>query len=68
MVGALYDRFVALSKIIEKRKEELKGFIENYSFPDIGAWDGFHIHVVTCLKNHYSFKHSIPLVIRFSWI
>ena len=38
MVVALYNRYVALPKTIEKWKEELKEFIENYSFPCIGAY------------------------------
>ena len=36
---------------------EIKGFIENYEFPCIGAWDGFHVYVCSKLKNHYNFKH-----------
>ena len=24
---------------------EITGFIENYKFPCIGAWDGFHVYV-----------------------
>ena len=35
---------------------ELKGFIENYEFPCVGAWDGFHVYWKTNLENHYSFK------------
>ena len=63
MVVALYDRYdVALPKTIEEWKEELKGFIESYSFPCIGAWDGFHVHVATRLKNNYSFNHNMGLV------
>ena len=61
MVVDLYNRCVALSKTIEERKEELKGFIENYSFPCIGAWSGFHVHVATGLRNHYSFKYKYTI-------
>ena len=61
MIVALYDHYVALPKTIEERKEELKGFIENYIFPFIGAWDGFHVDVATPLKNHYSFKHKYTI-------
>ena len=28
---------------------ECKGFIENYEFPYVGAWDGFDVHVSTHL-------------------
>ena len=61
MVVALYDRYVALPKIIKELNDELKGFIENYSHPCIDAWDGFHVHVATRLKNHYSFKHKYTI-------
>ena len=30
-------------------------------FPCVGAWDGFHVHVLTRLKNHYSFKHKYTI-------
>ena len=40
---------------------EIKGFIENYEFPCIGARDGFHVYVCSKLKNHYSFKHKYPI-------
>ena len=61
MVIALYVCYVALPKTIGECKEELKGFIVNYSLPCIGAWNGFHIHVATFLKSHYSFKHKYAI-------
>ena len=61
MVVALYDRYVALPKIIKELNDELKGFIENYSHACIDACDGFHVHVATRLKNHYSFKHKYTI-------
>ena len=62
MIVALYDRYVALPKTIEKSKEELKEFLDNYTMlPCIGSWDGFHVHVSTRLKNHYSFKHKYTI-------
>ena len=33
-----------------------KGFSENYAFPCVGAWDGFHIYFNRNLKNYCSFK------------
>ena len=30
--------------------------IENYSFPAVGVWDGFHILVNSQLKANFSFK------------
>ena len=34
----------------------MKGFIENYEFPCVGAWDGFHVCVSSKLNSFYSFK------------
>ena len=36
---------------------ELKGFIENYLFPCIGVWDGFHVYISSKLKSFYNFNH-----------
>ena len=35
---------------------EMRGFIENYEFPTVGAWDGFHVYISTKLKSYFSFK------------
>ena len=35
--------------------------MENYEFPCVGAWDGFHVHVSTDLKNHFSFKNKYTI-------
>ena len=61
LVAELYDRFVVMPKTNDEWKSELKGFIENHSFPCIGAWDGFHVQVASNLKNHSSFKHKYTL-------
>ena len=50
MMHCLYDEFV---KVLQTEKEwvnEFKFFMENYEFPFVGAWDGFHFHVSTHLK------------------
>ena len=36
--------------------QELESFLENWEFPCIEAWDGFHVFVSTKLKNYFSFK------------
>ena len=61
LVAKLYDQLVVLPQTEDEWKKELKGFIENYAFPCVGAWDGFHVHVATRLKNHYSFKHEYTI-------
>ena len=40
----------------EKWQAELRSFIENYEFPCVVAWDGFHIYTSTKLKKYDSFK------------
>ena len=56
MVLTLYDKFVCLPRTEADRENVCKGFIENYEFSCVGAWDGFHIHVACCLKNYISSK------------
>ena len=36
----------------EKWQAELRSFIENYEFPCVVAWDGFHIFTSTKLKKY----------------
>ena len=33
----------------------------NYEFLCVDAWDGFHVHVATKLKNYYSFKNQYTI-------
>ena len=56
LVSRLYDRCVRLPETDEEWMDELKGFTENYEFPCVGAWDGFHIYISSKLKNYFSFK------------
>ena len=41
---------------------ECKGSIENYEFPCVGTWSGFHVHVPTHLKNYHSFKNRYTTI------
>ena len=52
----MYDDYVKMPDSEEEWKAELIGLIENYEFPCVGAWDGFHVYVNTKLKSFYSFK------------
>ena len=56
LVAKFYDRYVYLPRTDDEWEAELRGFLENYGFPCVGAWDGFHVQWTTKLKNHYSFK------------
>ena len=56
IVKKLYDSFVALPKNEEEWKAELTLFLEDWEFPCVGAWDGFHVYINSHLKNFFSFK------------
>ena len=56
LIRNLFTEFVKMPNTEEEWRQEAIGFIENYGFPCIGAWDGFHVSVSTKLKNFYSFK------------
>ena len=53
----MYDSYVhQLPKSADEWKQELKNFLQDWKFPCVGAWDGFHVYVSIKLKNFYSFK------------
>ena len=56
LVAKFFDRYVRLPETDEEWEAEMKGFIENYEFPCVGVWDGFHVPVSTKLKSFYGFK------------
>ena len=58
LVYCLYNEFVGLPSSEDEWVNECKSFIENYEFPCVGAWDGFHVHVASHLKNYFSFKNK----------
>ena len=45
MVISLYDRYACLPTNDEEWQNEIRGFLENYEFPCVGAWDGFHVYI-----------------------
>ena len=45
-----------ISRYLQEWSHELEQILENWEFPCVGAWDGFHVYVSTKLKNFYSFK------------
>ena len=55
-VSSLYDRYVRVPETDEEWEHEVRGFVENYEFPCVGAWDGFHVYISSKLKNFFSFK------------
>ena len=59
IVAYFYDECVKLPETDEQWEVEVRGFIENYDFLAVRAWDGFHIHVNSQLKANFSFKKSI---------
>ena len=54
-----YDECKKLPETDEQWEIEVGGFIENYVFPAVAAWDGYYIHVNLQLKAIFSFKESI---------
>ena len=61
LVIHLYNGYIKLPTSEEELVNELKGFIENYEFPCIGAWDGFHVYISSKLKNFCNFKHRYSI-------
>ena len=47
MVATLYKEYVKMPETDAEWESELIGFLENYEFPTVGAWDGFHIYIRT---------------------
>ena len=58
-VACFYDKYVRLAETDEQWEVQVHGFIENYSFSAVCAWDGFDIQVNYQLKANFSFKKSI---------
>ena len=56
IVQSMYDDLVKLPQSDEEWKKEITSFIEDWKFPCVGAWDGFHVYINCHLKNCFSFK------------
>ena len=59
IVAYFYNEYMKLPETDEQWKVKVPEFIENYWFPAVGAWNGFHIHVNLQLKANFSFRKSI---------
>ena len=57
LVATLYNRYIKLPLTDEQWDAELKGFLENYKFPCVRTWDGFHVYVSSKLRSYFSFKN-----------
>ena len=55
-VGTLYDKYVRLPEAKAEWGAEVKGFLENYEFPWVSAWNGFHVYVNSNLQSYFGFK------------
>ena len=49
LVVNLFGEYVKMPSTEQEWTNEIKGFIESYEFPCIGAWDGFHVYVCSNL-------------------
>ena len=59
LVVASHDQYVRfLAKTDEEWESEVKAFIENYEFPCVGAWDGFHVYVSCKLKSFIALRDN----------
>ena len=56
IVLVFYDEYVTLPFTEQEWEAELTAFLEDYGFPCVGTWDGFHVYISSNLKNFYSFK------------
>lgn len=56
LVKNLHERIVLLPRTSKEWSQELQGFLENWEFLYVGAWDSFCVYVSTTLKNFYSYK------------
>ena len=55
LVAQMYDIFVLLPQNQAEWETEFKNFLENYEFPCVGAWEGFHACVCSKLKSYFIF-------------
>lgn len=55
------DRFVKLPNMEEEWRVKVEGFLENYEFPCVGAWDGIHVYISFKLKNYFSLKRRYSI-------
>ena len=52
IVANIYDTHVKIPTTDSEWEAEIRGFLENYEFPCVGAWDGFHVQVSSKLKSY----------------
>ena len=62
LVSKMYGQYVKLPETDDEWEMELKGFLENYEFPCIGAWDGFHVFISSAF---YIFLFFIFVIYNF---
>ena len=61
LVAKLYDRYVYLPSTDAEWEAEVRMFLENYKFPCVGAWDGFHVYISSKLKSFFRFEKRYTL-------
>ena len=68
MAATLYKEYVKIPETDAEWEAELRGFLEKYEFPTVGASDGFHVYISTKLKSYFSFKKRyIMSNFRLDW-
>ena len=61
MISQHFNEYVYMPRCEEEQIAECKGYIENYKFPYVSEWNGFHVYVSIHLKNYYSFKNMYAI-------
>ena len=56
------DDYVKFPSSSDEWETQFRGFIKNYEFPCVGAWDGFRIYAFSKIKSYVSFssRKGIP--------
>ena len=62
LVAKFYDPYVYLPSTGAELEAEVRGFLENYEFPCVDAWNSFHIYISSKLKCFFSFKKRYTLI------
>ena len=63
LLAYFYNDYVKMPENEDEWKEGLKGFIENYEFPCVGTWDGFHVYIDQNIKVSINSNTDIQFLI-----
>ena len=69
----LYDRYVRFPTADEEWQNEIRGFLNNYEFPCVGAWkpstvETIHAYINSQLQNYFSCKKILYDEFWLNWL